>query len=31
VKNAQEPKQQLEKLGPAIAEHLAIMIAECQK
>jgi tetratricopeptide (TPR) repeat protein len=31
VKNAQEQKQQLEKLDPAMAEHLAMMIAKQQK
>jgi tetratricopeptide (TPR) repeat protein len=31
VKNAQEQKQQLEKLDPAMAEHLAVMIAKRQK
>ena len=31
VKNAQEQKQQLEKLDPAMAEHLAMMIAKRQK
>jgi tetratricopeptide (TPR) repeat protein len=31
VRNAQEQKQQLEKLDPAMAEHLAMMIAKRQK
>jgi tetratricopeptide (TPR) repeat protein len=31
VKNAQEQKRQVEKLDPAMAEHLAVMIAKRQK
>jgi len=31
VKNAQEQKRQVEKLDPAMAEHLAVMIARRQK
>jgi len=31
VKNAQEQKQQLQALDPAMAEHLAVMIAKRQK
>jgi Flp pilus assembly protein TadD len=31
VKNAQDQKRQVEKLDPAMAEHLAVMIARRQR